>query len=314
VGETRIAHRFRTGPGGKGFNQAVACHRQGIQTLFLGAVGQDIFQKHVRDFAKKEHMHIELEEHPDSYTGAASIGVDRDGKNQIVVALGANEKLTPAHIEKFRQKIQKSDVLVCQLESNLEATDAALNIAKKSGVITVLNPAPINEDFDQKMLCKVDILTPNESEFRWLMAKLFHTKLPQEYWKSTKEYLHKLCTALCVPTTVLTLGEEGCFVSHQCQIEGKKHSIDEKERYYAVSTHSVQAVDTTGAGDAFNGGLAAGLITCRNNFRKAIELATAVAALSVTKPGTAPSMPHKNDVKNFLLQQSPAILKQILTA
>lgn len=302
VGETRIAHHFRTGPGGKGFNQAVACHRQGVKTLFMGAVGDDVFGRHAADFAKKEGLRVELEKHPDSYTSAASIGVDQDGRNQIVVALGANNKLTAKHIEKFRKSIAQSALLVCQLECSMEATQKALEIARDHGVPTILNPAPINEGLSPDILQHVDILTPNESEFRFLMKRALGVELDEEYWKRSEDELHDLCSQIRIPTMVLTLGEKGSFVSHNA---AQYYSIPDHNTHYKVPAFSVKTVDTTGAGDAFSGGLAAGLMQYPDNFHEAVRMATGVAALSVTKPGTAPSMPTRDEVTAFL-EQNPS--------
>lgn len=304
-GETRIAHHFRTGPGGKGFNQAVAAHRQGIRTLFLGALGDDVFGKHAKDFAKKERMDAAFEIHADSYTSAASIGVDQNGHNQIIVALGANNHLTTSFIEKFREKIANTKILVCQLECNMNATRKALQIGKEEGLITILNPAPINEEFSADILKDVDILTPNESEFRFLIKRLLNADHTEEELmnKLNNNDLHTMCNDLQVPTIIITMGEAGSFVS--CNRMGECAPA-----HYRMGICSVKTVDTTGAGDAFSGGLAAGMMHYGNDICQAVRFATAVAALSVTKPGTAPAMPHKNDVENLLLQQNPAVLSR----
>lgn len=311
VGETRIAPHFRTGPGGKGFNQAVACHRQGVKTLFMGAVGDDVFGRHAEDFARKEWLRVELEKHPDSYTSAASIVVDQEGRNQIVVALGANNKLTAKHIEEYRRNIAESALLVCQLECSMEATQKALEIARDHGVPTLLNPAPINEELSPDILQHVDILTPNESEFRFLMKRALGIELDEEYWKRSEDELHDLCSQIRIPTTVLTLGEKGSFVSHNTSTlpdrEPNRYSIYDHATHYKVPAFSVKTVDTTGAGDAFSGGLAAGMMQHPDNFRRAVRMATGVAALSVTKPGTAPSMPTRDEVTAFLDQNPSSI-------
>lgn len=303
IGETRIAHHFRTGPGGKGFNQAVACHRQGVKSLFIGAVGDDVFGRHAQDFAQKEGLRAELELHSDSYTSAASIGVDRDGRNQIVVALGANNTLTARHIEKFRGDIGDALLLVCQLECSMEATRRALELAKEQGVTTLLNPAPINEELSPDILEHVDILTPNESEFRFLAKRALGIDLDGEYWNRGEKDLQELCSHINVPTIVLTLGEQGSFVSHNydaLRTRNGRYRINDDGAHYSMPAFAVKAVDTTGAGDAFSGGLAAGVVRHMGRFRDAIRLATGVAALSVTKPGTAPAMPHRDEVDAFL--------------
>lgn len=310
VGETRIAHDFKMGPGGKGFNQAVACRRLDIDTLFIGAVGDDPYQQLVRDFAKAEGLITELEVHQDSYTGAASIGVDAEGRNQIAVALGANDRLSSSHVEQFRSVIRDARVVVCQLECNMGATQKALEIAREEGVVAVLNPAPINEQFTPDLLELADVITPNESEFRYMVEKVLGTQLDSDYWTRGAADLHDLCIDMKVPTVVLTLGEHGAFISHNPDIASARrdspYEITDSKPYYQVQALKVKPLDTTGAGDAFNGGLAAGLIHHPDSFAGAINLATGTAALSVTKAGTAPSMPFLHEVRKFLDTQSHA--------
>lgn len=291
-GETRIG-LFRAGPGGKGFNQAIACHRQGVNTLFLGAVGEDIFAEGVAQFAKNEKLRAEFEKHPSQATGAASIVVNQHAENLIVVALGANDYLSPAHINRFEMEISSAKVLVSQLECSLEAVESALTLGRKHGVTTILNPAPINDGVTEQLLGLADIITPNETEFRFLMQKLFNNDIGDDYWNKSDQELHELCRRCEVPTVVLTLGKNGCFVSHS----NESTLVQSSGLFYRESAISVSPVDTTGAGDAFNGGLAAGLVHYPGDFRKAIKYATIVGGLSTLKEGTAPSMPSQKEVR-----------------
>lgn len=281
-GETRIG-LFKTGPGGKGFNQAVACHRQGVDTVFVGAVGADVFADALRDFLASEHLEARLQVCDDVSSGAASIVVNDDAENLIVVALGANDLLSPGFVEEHAQTIRGARALVCQVENNLPATAAAMRLAKDAGVTTVLNPAPINPGLDRDLLGLADILVPNETEFAHLMEHLFDTTLPQDYWTATDTEIHALCRKALVDTVILTLGDKGCFVSRP-------------DEHYRVPAAKVSPVDTTGAGDAFNGGLASGLVLFGGNLHRAVEHANVVAGLSTQKPGTAPAMPSKADV------------------
>ncbi len=293
-GETRIG-AFRTGPGGKGFNQAVACNRLGVDTLFIGAVGDDIFAAGVRDFISSEGLKAKLQtcaEHP---TGAASIVVNGDGQNLIVVALGANEHLSEGHVQNFVAEISTAKYLVCQVENKLSATKTAMAMAREAGVATIFNPAPINDGLTLDLIQHADILTPNETEFVFLMNKVLGQKIPDDFWLQDDAAIHAFCRQSNVPAVVLTLGDKGCFVSFDEDSEHARKSSDGP--FYRVPATSVDVKDTTGAGDAFNGGLAAGLVKFPDNFRQAIQFANKAAGLSTTKPGTAPAMPTLNEME-----------------
>lgn len=286
-GESRIG-RFATGPGGKGFNQAVAAKRQDVTTLFVGAVGKDMFAQQVRTFAEHERLRCGFEVIDTQASGAASIVVDERGDNLIVVALGANEHLSVAHVERFEREIASAKVLVCQLESSIAAVERALTIARKAGVITILNPAPINDGVTFDTLRDVDILVPNETEFAFLREHLQGVSMAPQYWTGAEEDVHAHCRALGVPTVIVTLGERGCFVSHADDAPRHPTSLP----YYKVASADVSPVDSTGAGDAFCGGLAAGLAHVGvGKLNVACQFATRVAGMSTEQAGTAPAMP-----------------------
>jgi ribokinase len=293
-GETRIG-AFRTGPGGKGFNQAVACNRLDIKTLFIGAVGDDIFAKGVREFITSEGLSAELQVCADHPTGAASIVVNGDGQNLIVVALGANDHLSSDHISTFSAQISHAKYLVCQVENNIAATEAAMKIAREAGVTTILNPAPINDGLTRALVQSADILVPNETEFVFLMNTVLGHTIPNDFWLQDDASIHQFCRQSGAATVVLTLGDKGCFVSFDENSDNARNSADGP--YYRIGATSVDVVDTTGAGDAFNGGLAAGLVRFPGAFRTAIEYANKVAGLSTTKPGTAPAMPTLTEIE-----------------
>ncbi len=293
-GETRIGE-FRTGPGGKGFNQAVACNRLGVKTLFIGAVGDDIFAQGVREFIASEGLTAALQVCAEYPTGAASIVVNSEAQNLIVVALGANDHLSADHIDAYKTQISGAKYLVCQVENYLPATEAALTIARNQGVTTILNPAPINDGLTHELVKLADILTPNETEFVFLMNNVLGHNIPQEFWLQDDAAIHDFCRQSGVSTVVLTLGDKGCFVSFDENSDNAKNSSD--GFYYRVPATSVDVRDTTGAGDAFNGGLAAGLVKFPDDFRKAIAYANKVAGLSTTKHGTAPAMPLLGEVE-----------------
>lgn len=294
-GESRIG-RFVTGPGGKGFNQAIACHRLGVSTFFLGAVGNDVFAEGVREFARSEHLPANFVERSGLATGAASVVVNERGENMIVVALGANEALRLADVSGEAARFKDARVVLCQVESNLEATRFALESGRQNGALTILNPAPINEGLERSLLEHTDILVPNETEFAFLMQHLFDERLDEAYWKLPGEALHEICGRVGVPTVVITLGERGCFVSHH-RTSGPHHFLDAgAQEWLALPAANVQPLDTTGAGDAFNGGLAAGLVRYQADIAEAAEFANRVAGLSTTRAGTAPAMPSAKEV------------------
>lgn len=292
-GESRIG-AFSTGPGGKGFNQAIACHRQGVSTCFLGAIGRDRLGETAQAFARNDGLRAEWELRDDAPTAASSIVVNARGENLIVVALGANEKLSPEFVSARAPLIAGAKVVLCQLENGLEATREALTIARRGGAITVLNPAPINEALTRDLIALADVITPNETEFAFLIERLTGDRdaataalaaptlaLPQ---------LHELCRRTGVPHVVVTLGAGGCFVSHA------PASVPEGgDDCYRLQAEPVSTVDTTGAGDAFSGGLAAGLVLYEGlrGFRRAVQHANRVAAISTETPGTAPAMPSR---------------------
>lgn len=292
-GETRLG-RFATGPGGKGFNQAVACHRQGVKTLFLGALGDDALARQARDTAQAFGLPCAFEVHADAATGSAGIVVDAAGRNQIVVAPGANAQLSPGFVHAHAAAIRGAKVLVCQLESNLEATRAALTLARDAAVTAILNPAPIHAGLDPLLAALPHVLTPNESEFAFLLAHLHGQPLAPNWLQFPDPMLHLLCRRLAAPTVVITLGEHGCFVSHAdatLRADGNAH--------YRLPAEAVTPVDTVGAGDAFTGGLAAGLILhgMAKPFRDAVRHANRVAACSTERAGAAAAMPTRREVE-----------------
>lgn len=292
-GETRLATGFNTGPGGKGFNQAVACHRQGVKTCFIGAIGNDALGENAQRFARDDRLPVQLDIRDDAPTAASSILVNARGENRIVVSLAANEKLDAAFIERNEKLIGSAKVVLTQAETGIGATRACLAIAKRMQSLAVLNPAPINTAIDGELLALADIATPNETEFAFLLSHLFAQALPPRYWEMGDELLHQLCRKLDVPTVVLTLGRDGCFVSH-----ADARARRDGDRWYRLAPEKVKAIDTTGAGDAFSGGLAAGLILFHYEqpFRRAVEHANRVAAMSTEIVGTAPAMPTRAQV------------------
>ncbi|MFA6286681.1 MAG: ribokinase [Opitutaceae bacterium] len=287
-GETVIGN-FSTGPGGKGSNQAVAAGRAGAATLFIGAVGRDAFASEAKAFYSAEGIAACFVEKPKHATGTAGILVNTTGQNEIIVALGANAHLAKTDIDP--KLIAGAKIVVTQLESNLATAAFVLKTARAAGVTTVLNPAPMRADFDPTILKHVDVLIPNEAEFTALVNLLPATGR-KDFTETalsllSNDDIHALCRALGPAVVIVTLGKRGCLVS---QASGPVF----------IPAHKVKAVDTTGAGDAFVGGFSAGFVEFNGDIVAAARFGVAVAALSVTKQGTAPAMPTRREVAKFL--------------
>ncbi len=303
-GETVVGD-FRPGPGGKGFNQAIAASRAGVPTLFVGAVGPDAFGARAKAFAREAGLPAHFVDKPKQATGAAMITVNGAGQNEIIISLGANLALRPRDIPP--PLLAPAQVVVCQGESDFGTVGYVLRRARANGAITVLNPAPMRADFDLRLLRQTEVLIPNESEFVRLVQRVptcaallraapFNAH--GEFAESAlpllpADALHRLCRCLQVPVVIVTLGAHGCFVS-------------QPDVYVRIKAHDVEVVDTAGAGDAFVGGFAAGLVKFKHSIFEAAHYASAVAALSVMQPGTAASMPIAREIARFLKKRDHA--------
>jgi ribokinase len=288
AGQTTIG-TFATGPGGKGSNQAIAAGRAGAATLFVGAVGKDAFAAVAEEFYRENGISARFVSKPRHATGTAAILVNDEGQNEIVVALGANAVLGRADLPP--DLFAGAKVVVTQLETGLAAVDHALRAGRRAGAITVLNPAPMRADFKPALLKLADVLIPNETEFVALVNKVAAgpaaAYTEAQLAAEPPDRTHARARELGVPTVIVTLGKRGCLLS-------------QPNGYSFIPAHRVKAVDTTGAGDAFVGGFAAGLVEHGGDIAAAARLGQAVAALSVTKPGTAPSMPWRREVLKFI--------------
>ena len=293
VGAT-IAGQYATGPGGKGFNQAVAAARAGARTTFACALGDDPGGTLARTLAAAEGiaLHAEPSEQP---TGTAGIYVDARGRNTIVVGAGANGTLGSDWIATHPALLEGARVLLAQLESPVAAIESALALARAAGVATVLNPAPANAASSIGLLGLADVLTPNETEFAALLSRHVGERVdPEAVAELDGGSLHVLCRKLLPHgTVVVTLGSIGVFVSHADeQLRGDAQS------YYRFGAENVSAIDTTGAGDAFNGALVASLAGRPDEaFATHVRFANRYAALSTERTGAALSMPPLADVQ-----------------
>ena len=288
-GET-IVGRFVTGPGGKGSNQAVAAVRAGGRVAFVGAVGDDGFGTAAREFHHAEGIDCRMTAKASMPTGSAGILVNGHGQNEIIIDPAANDALSLADVDAQADVLQDCAVLVTQLEANLDAQAHARRLARAAGATTILNPAPMRADFDAAVLADVDILIPNETEFCTLSALLGIAELDEKMLAAlSDDDLHGLCRRFGVATVIVTLGARGCLVS---RAEG--HA-------FVPALTGIKVVDTTGAGDAFVGSFATALAELgTGEIERAARFANAGAALSVTKPGTAPAMPLREEIDALL--------------
>ncbi|PLR68584.1 ribokinase [Bacillus sp. UMB0893] len=266
-GETIKGIDFKTIPGGKGANQAVAAARLGADVRLIGCVGSDDFGKELKSHLLKENIQVEhvnvVQKYP---TGIASITVSNHD-NSIIVVPGANDCLTPEIINEKEEYIAECDLLLLQLEIPLSTVMKAAEIAKKHGVKILLNPAPV-QLIPQALLEMADYLTPNEHE--------------RTYFNDDKSIQDKL---------IVTYGSKGV-------------RFNENGNEKQIGAHKVKVVDTTGAGDTFNGALAVSL-SKGDTLEQACLFGNAAAALSVMKFGAQSGMPFKEDVEKFLKTSEP---------
>jgi ribokinase len=283
-GETILGDLFGMFPGGKGANQAVQAGRLGAETYMVGCVGSDIFGEHLLRSLKESGVDTQfVRTEPSAKTAACCIHVDAQGNNSIVIVPEANSTCCRADIDRAAPIIESAEVLICQLEIPLATVEYALALAAKSNVRTILNPAPACELSD-RLLSYVSILTPNESEAVALADSSVAGK------SSTEDELARELLAKGPEAVVVTAGERGAFVF------GPKLGR-------LVPAFAVQAVDTTAAGDAFNGALAVAIGEGRD-LETAIRFANAAGALATTRAGAQPSLPWRPDVERLLGQHS----------
>ena len=280
MGETIMGNSFALGPGGKGSNQAVAAARLGGDVSFISRLGDDAFADLAENTWTAAGVKSAAERDADSYTGAAYIFVEEQtGNNAIIVCPGAAANISVADIDARKALISSASVFVTQLEQPITAAMRALEIAQAAGVTTILNPAPA-APLDDAVFALCQYATPNETETEEL------TGIPV----STIDDARKAADALLakgVSNAVITLGEQGALL----------HNAGMSQHVPAFNAGPV--VETTGAGDAFNGGLAVGLAGGMTPL-EAVRLGCATAAISVTRPGTAPSMPTMDEVQSLL--------------
>jgi ribokinase len=278
-GETILGGEFHVTGGGKGANQAVSAARAGGEVAFVVRLGPDTFgeqaiARFVKDGVNVDHVYRDSK----AATGVALIFVDKHGENSIAVAPGANGRLSPADVKRARKAVAGASAILVQLEIPLETVQAAALLATQCGVRVILNPAPARALPDE-LLQQVSILTPNETEAEMLTGIAVNSD-------SAAEKAAAMLRARGVQTVILTLGARGALVANE-------------ERTQIVPGFKVKPLDTTGAGDVFNGALAVALAE-QQPLQHAVRFANAAAAISVTRLGAQSSAPKRREIEKLL--------------
>jgi ribokinase len=269
-GETVLGTRFLTVPGGKGANQAVAAARLGGQVALIGAVGDDVFGERLLKGLTHEGIDLEhVHKLPDFTSGTASITVV-GGENQIVVVPGANSQVSPAQVEHARSLIEHADVVLVQMEIPLETVDATLQLGQRLGIPVILNPAPA-QPLPASWLRRARYITPNQHELAILLGA-----------DPSEDFRELLQRAPC--PVVLTRGSEGAWY--------REGSVTAQQPAFGIDV-----VDSTGAGDTFNGAFA---VFLREGLSTAVRKACAAAALSVGTLGAQSGMPNLIGLESML--------------
>lgn len=280
AGET-LAGRFSQGPGGKGFNQAMAAHRLGGKPLFIAAIGEDALGALAVQTAEREALPCAWQHCAGAATGNAAIWLDAGGQNQIVVDLAANTSLSPAHVSAHADDIRHARILLLQQEAALAASITALHLAKKAGVRSIVNPAPASGD-SAELHALADILSPNESEFAALLQAHGEAVTADSIAQRDAGALHALARKLPCPDTVITLGARGAVLSTPAG-------------FHEFTPPNVSVTDTTGAGDCFNGALAAELAR-GSALTDACAFAVSAASCKIERAGAALAMPTRAEI------------------
>lgn len=280
MGETILGNSFALGPGGKGSNQAVAAARAGGKVHFISKLGCDTFADLAYSIWEDAGVRLAVSRHADSYTGAAYIFVEEEtGNNAIIICPGVAGTISAADVDANAKLIRDASVFVTQLEQPMDAAHRALEIARAGGARTILNPAPA-ADVPRETLALCDVVTPNESEAESITG--VSVRSVDDARAAATAFL-----SLGVGAVVVTLGEDGAFY------------MDADTSAHVPAFNAGPVVETTGAGDAFNGGFAVALAEGMAPV-DAIVFGSAAAAISVTRPGTAPSMPKRAEIDALL--------------
>lgn len=274
-GETIMGSGFMTIPGGKGANQAVAAARAGADVTFIACVSDDAFgTQSVKNYLKDNINTSFIKIQKGTHSGIALINVAADGENSIAVAPGANSYLLPEDIRNCGQIFDGATMVLAQLEIPMETVEAAADIAHEKGIPFILNPAPGTE-IPARLLKKITFITPNETEAVLLTSR-------KHFADDEIPFMADELYQMGVKSVIITLGSRGVYIKSD-GIEG------------SMPGFAVQAVDTTAAGDVFNGALASALGGGKS-ITEAVEFAQKAAAISVTRMGAQPSAPYYHEI------------------
>lgn len=275
-GETLAAEGKSSAAGGKGANQAVSAARSGAQTAFIGEVGKDNSGQMMLDEMKTNGIDVAgIRENDQVGTGTASILLDENGQNSILIYGGANQQLSPTDVEAAKDKITAADFVVAQFETPQAATLRAFQLAKANGVTTILNPAPAQK-IDPEVLKLTDLIIPNETESAELTGVIITDETSMLI--SAAKFAQ-----MGVRNLIITVGAKGAFY---CTQDG----------YSFIPAFKVNAVDTTAAGDTFIGALSSQLKPDMSNIEKALVYAQRASSLAVQKMGALPSIPTREQI------------------
>lgn len=272
--ETISATSFTTSIGGKGANQAFAAKKLGAEVFMIGAVGNDEAGRRITERMKEENIDTTRIETVNVPTGNAMITVEESGSNTIVVYPGANDYVSKNLIGKNEDVIKEADFIILQLEIPIESVEYAVKLAKKYNKKVILNPAPAKK-IPESLYEFIDILTPNETELESLSKE-------KDIKNGAKLLLHR-----GVKEVVVTIGDKGCYYLS-------------KEDEFIIDSIEVNAIDTTAAGDSFNGALAVGLCEGKS-MKETLKFANIVGALTTTKHGAESSLPNRMDVDRIYI-------------
>ncbi|OKH46750.1 ribokinase [Calothrix sp. HK-06] len=283
AGETLLGEEFFKAPGGKGANQAVASARLGISTHIVGRVGAHSFGAELVNSlqaagVRTDNVSIEA----NASSGVAVIIVDAQGENQIIVIPGANGLLDNEDVERLTNLLPRAKALLLQFEVPMAAVVAAAKAGQNAGVKVILDPAPVQLDVPPEIYSLVDIITPNEVEARQLVG--FPVDNEESAAKAAQILLQR-----GVKCAIIKLGAKGVYCAT-------------KEENFFIPAFPVQAVDTTAAGDAFSGGLAAA-IEAQLPLRECVTWGAAAGAIAATRPGAQPSLPDRYMFEAFLKER-----------
>jgi ribokinase len=283
IGETLLGTDFQIHPGGKGANQAVAVARLGYPVRMIGRLGADAFATQLRSHLVETGVNIDGVATSDGSSGVAVILVSERGENSIVVVPGANSKVTPEDLNSQIEIIRGAGLVLAQLEIPIETVLHLAKLCSQEGVPLILDPAPATE-LPADLFKLVDWFTPNETEAAFFANTMVTGASKQEPESTSAVLIRKGCRGV-----ILKQGDNGVYLATEGGIE--KH----------LPAFPAKVVDTTAAGDAFNGGFATGLMLGKSPLESA-RFASAVAGISVTRAGAQPSMPNRAEVEALLLE------------